>query len=92
MLSTPHSKQVEQVLAALDSSRLGLAIDEAANRLDKFGPNRLPRARHISFTKTFLRQFLDPLIYVLVAAALLSFFIGHFIDAVFIFSVLLINA
>jgi magnesium-transporting ATPase (P-type) len=92
MLTTPHSKQVEQVLAALDSGRLGLAIDEATNRFEQFGPNRLPRARHISFTMIFLRQFLDPLIYVLLAAALLSFFIGKFIDAVFIFGVLLVNA
>lgn len=92
MLTTPHSQQVEEVLEALDSSRLGLTVDEATKRLERVGPNRLPPARHISFTVIFLRQFLDPLIYVLLAAALLSLFIGKFIDAVFIFLVLSVNA
>lgn len=92
MLMTAHSQQVEEVLEALDSSRLGLTVDEATHRLERFGPNRLPPARHISFTVIFLRQFLDPLIYVLLAAALLSLFIGKYIDAVFIFLVLSVNA
>lgn len=57
MLKIPHSRQVEQVLAAMDSSRLGLSINEATNRLEQFGLNRLPSARHVSFTMFFCASF-----------------------------------
>ena len=87
-----HSQTIEQVLDLLESGKSGLSNDEAARRLQKIGRNELPQPRTTPFIVFFLKQFLDPLIYILLAAALVSLFIGHIPDAGFIFIVLLLNA
>ncbi|MBY6243139.1 HAD-IC family P-type ATPase [Methylosinus sp. Sm6] len=69
----------------------GLTSAEARARLLRFGPNTLPEPRPPSILSVFLRQFLSPLIYILVAAALVALLIGDAKDALFIAIVLLIN-
>ncbi len=88
----PHALPQEELLRALQSSRQGLSRQEAATRLQRFGPNALPRARPPQPWQIFLRQFKSPLIYVLLVAAGISVVLGHFSDAVFISAVLLLNA
>src|SRR5690606_4793814 len=51
----------------------GLSDDEAASRLKRYGPNRLDEAEQVPNWKKFLRQFADPLIYLLFAAVTVSF-------------------
>lgn len=69
MLKLPHNKSAEEVLAATGSSEHGLANDSIVARLKQYGQNTLPTARRVSLVAIFLRQFLDPLIYVLLMAA-----------------------
>ncbi|WP_050898924.1 cation-translocating P-type ATPase [Allomesorhizobium alhagi] len=69
----------------------GLSETEAAGRLRQYGPNALPKARPPSLGLVFLRQFLSPLIYILLAAAVVSAAVSDLKDAVFIGIVLLIN-
>jgi magnesium-transporting ATPase (P-type) len=52
----------------------------------------LPKAKAPSLVFIFLRQFQNPLIYILLAAAAVSLAIGEWHDALFIFIVLLLNA
>jgi len=80
------------MLASLKSSLHGLTQDEAAARLEQYGRNTLPQSKPPGIATVFLRQFVSPLIYVLVAAALLSLVIKEWSDAGFISAVLLINA
>ena len=62
-----------QTRAALGVDRvLGLTAAEARARLLQFGPNALPEAKAPSVVLIFLRQFLSPLIYILLAAAVVS--------------------
>ena len=70
----------------------GLTSEEAERRLKLFGPNELPKPKSASFALVFLRQFKSPFIYVLLAAAGVSFGLGQTVNAWFIFGVLLINA
>lgn len=65
--------------------------EEALKRLSIYGKNILPSGTEFSYIQIFIRQFLSPLIYILVAAAVLSIFIGDVKDAFFIGIVLLIN-
>ena len=88
----PHAQSSEAVLVALESSAHGLNRGEAAARLDRYGRNTIPQARVPGIGAVFLRQFASPLIYVLLAAALLSLVIREWSDAGFISVVLLINA
>lgn len=91
-ISSPHAAARELVLVALKSSLHGLTHSEAAARLELYGRNTLPQARPPGIATVFLRQFASPLIYVLVAAALLSLMIKEWSDAGFISAVLFINA
>jgi Ca2+-transporting ATPase len=91
-LRAPHAASAEEVLGALGTSPHGLSSGEAASRLERYGPNTLPHAEAPGFPVIFLRQFLSPLIYVLVIAAVISMALGEWADAGFIWAVLLINA
>ena len=81
----------EETLAALDSRRAGLTALEAGARLAQYGPNRLIGRKKTPPALVFFRQFLSPLIYVLLVAAIISIIVGHFIDAWVILGVLLLN-
>lgn len=88
----PHSRLVEDILHELNTSTTGLSQKEAAERLDRFGRNTLPRAKPPGLWSLFLLQFMSPLIYVLLAAAVVSLFLERMTDTLFILAVLLINA
>jgi magnesium-transporting ATPase (P-type) len=87
-----HAEAPDEVLVGLRTSHHGLSREEAEHRLEQVGKNSLPRAAPPGIARVFLHQFASPLIYVLLAAALLSLFIQEWSDAGFIFAVLIINA
>jgi len=87
-----HRLSPEAALAALETTRSGLDEAEAAIRLAAFGENVLPRRKRPGMVEIYLRQFKSPLIYLLLAAAAVSWAIGEAVDALFIFLVLQINA
>lgn len=92
LISHPHHQTNASLLEQLNGSRHGLSTPEAQKRLARLGPNALPQAKPPGLAQVFLRQFLSPLIYILLAAALVSWFLDEWLDAGFIFAVLLINA
>ncbi|MFQ5470874.1 MAG: cation-translocating P-type ATPase [Gammaproteobacteria bacterium] len=88
----PHAIDGEQVLEILESSAIGLTHHEAETRRKHFGDNIIPRPRPPGLTTIFFRQFVNPLIYILLIAAIVSAVINEWTDALFISAVLLINA
>jgi Ca2+-transporting ATPase len=88
----PYTWSVEEVLDIYGSSSNGLRQSEAAVRLEEYGPNALPEPSGSTLFQLILRQFLSPLIYVLLVAAVISLLLEEFADAGFIFAVLVINA
>jgi P-type Ca2+ transporter type 2C len=63
----------EQTAAALDvDPDRGLGSDEAAARLDRYGPNRLQESARVPEWKKFIAQLADPLIYLLLAAVVIA--------------------
>lgn len=87
-----HALATPDVLAALDASPHGLTRAEVEARLANEGPNALPQAKPPGWLSVFIRQFLSPIIYILLAAAAVSLVLHEWTDAVFIFAVLFINA
>jgi P-type Ca2+ transporter type 2C len=88
-----HAASPAEAAEALKSDgERGLERQDVQERRDAFGPNRLPRRRRKGPIAIFLRQFQDPLIYILLVAAAVSLAIGNLADAGFIFAVLLFNA
>lgn len=82
----------EEVAARLDSGDRGLSSAEAEKRWALYGPNTLPQPKAPGFARLFLRQFISPLIYVLLAAMVVSLVAGKLADATFIGLILLLNA
>ncbi len=82
----------QAALDALGASREGLSSDEAAGRLARFGPNRLPPPKRRGPLLRFLLQFHNVLIYVLLAAAAVTAALEHWVDTGVIVGVVLINA
>ena len=83
---------VEEILHKLETSTDGLTEKEVANRQAKFGKNLLPKKKAVTLFQVIIRQFMNPLIYVLVGATIVSILLQEIADAVFILIVLLVNA
>ncbi|PIF62624.1 MULTISPECIES: HAD-IC family P-type ATPase [Flavobacterium] len=87
-----HSVSYSNVLESLDTSSEGLSTTEAGKRLKKEGPNIIYRQSRESAFKILLRQFLNPLIYVLLTATILAITMGKITDGIVVFCVIIINA
>ena len=82
----------QQALEKLDSSKDGLSAEQAARRIEKIGPNKLPEAEKESIFLRFLAHFNDVLIYILIVAGVATALMGHWIDTWVILGVVVINA
>lgn len=87
-----HAMASADALEVLRTTAEGLSDDEAAQRLNIHGRNRLPQGPHRSLLMRFLLQFHNLLIYVLLAAGALAATIGHGTDALVILAVVIVNA
>lgn len=89
---TWHALEASAALEALASRSAGLDDAEAARRLVRFGRNELPAPPARTLLRRFLDQLNNVLIYVLLAAALITALLGHGIDTGVIVGVVVINA
>ncbi len=90
---TWHAMEIDDVRDALGTDvEGGLSRGEAETRLEKHGPNVLPEQARESGLRRLLRQFHNVLIYVLIAAAVMTAVMGHWIDTAVIAAVVVINA
>jgi len=87
-----HAMAVEAALAAVDGRLAGLSEAEAAERLKRHGPNRLPEPPQRNRVVRFLSHFHNVLIYVLLGAAVITASLGHWIDTGVILAVVIANS
>ncbi|MGN2390708.1 cation-transporting P-type ATPase [Pelomicrobium sp. G1] len=87
-----HALDAGAVMERLGTRRAGLSAEEAAERLGRFGPNRLAPPKRRSPLVRFLLQFHNVLIYVLLAAVVVTAALGHWVDSAVILGVVLVNA
>jgi magnesium-transporting ATPase (P-type) len=88
-----HSFEVEEVINRLGTDpQKGLMPEEAGQRLDRFGKNLLrSRPPRPAWLRFFL-QFHNILIYVMLAAAVITAMLGHLIDTAVLMTAVLVNA
>jgi magnesium-transporting ATPase (P-type) len=91
-VEAPHALPADAVASAFGSSLEGLSAAEAAERLKRYGPNRIAAAKGRSWIATLAAQFNDVLIYALFAAAATTLILGHITDSLVILAVVVINA
>ncbi len=88
-----HALSSEQVAAKLTTDpKNGLNYGEVAQRLTEYGPNEITRRTGRGPLVIFLLQFHQPLIYILLAAAAVTFILREYVDAGVIFGVVLLDA
>jgi len=83
-------KTIEEALRELGSKREGLSKKEADKRLKIYGPNTI-KAEEENIIVLFLKQFHNPLIYILLAASLISLSLKKFLDFYLIIGIVLVN-
>src|SRR5215475_7664486 len=88
-----HAVSVEEVVKRLATDGLkGLDPADAAARLQKYGPNRLPEGKRRGPLRRFLAQFNNILVYVLLGAGFIKLMLNLWVDASIIFGVVILNA
>jgi len=81
----------EHIFKKFASDPSGLTEKEVIKRQKKYGSNELPKEKAFSSLRLFLDQFKNPLIFILVAALIISVFSGHSSDAIIIAAVVLVT-
>jgi Mg2+-importing ATPase len=87
LLSLP----VDDVLAQLKTSQSGLSSQEVQSRLATYGPNELSEKQKRTGLVEILYHLRNPLVLILLIAALISGFVGYVTDAVIIFFIVLLS-
>ncbi|MBM4064775.1 MAG: hypothetical protein FJ266_03920 [Planctomycetes bacterium] len=83
MAETPcYTLPIDEIIKNLDTNiDTGLSHAEAEGRLRKYGHNQLEEKEGVSLIMLFLGQFNDFIVWVLIAAAIVSGFMGEWVDA-----------
>ncbi|WP_296647579.1 cation-translocating P-type ATPase [Romboutsia sp. 13368] len=87
-----YKKNTQEVMKLLNSSLEGLSKEEAQERLEKYGYNELKEKEKSSVIKLFLETFKDPLVIILLIAALVQVFLGEVIESAIILAVVTLNS
>ena len=88
-----HSLSSEEIISTFESHESnGLTGQAATERLERSGPNELTTAQGQGPVIRFLLQFKQPLVIILLAAALITLILAEYVDAGVIFAVVLVNA
>ena len=87
-----HCVEYNDCLEKLSTSIQGLSTEEAERRLADDGPNALQQQTQGSTLMRFLRHFHNVLIYVLIASAVITVSLGHWVDSGVILAVVIANA
>ena len=88
---TWHASPIAAVIDRLATDANGLAGDEAARRLRMFGPNRMRPPTPVSALQVLADQLTSIVVYLLIAAVVVSALLGDWAEAAAVTAVLLIN-
>lgn len=86
-----YQQDVAQIYKALKTSRDGLSSNEAKNRLEQNGPNKLQELNKESALIKYLRQYKDLLVIMLLVSAIISYVLGEHQTAIALGVVVLLN-
>ena len=87
-----YARDADEILDSLGSGTNGLTRQQAAELLERYGPNRIAESTGPSKLRILLHQFQSPLIYLLFAAGIVTAILGKYIDTYVILAVVLLNA
>lgn len=86
-----HSYSTDKIYEILKTGSEGLNNNEVNKRLNKYGKNELPSKKKESIVVKFFKQLLNPIVMLLASTVIISLFIGELVDAIAIFSIIIID-
>ena len=86
-----YNKNIDEIEKELQTSNEGLTSEEVKKRQEKYGYNILPKKKKDSIVKIFFNSFKDPIIILLLFAALASVLVNEFLDAIAIIFIVLVD-
>lgn len=86
-----HNLKIHELYSKLDSSQNGLSRGQAVKKLQEFGLNKLKEKKAYSIFSLLISQFTDLLVIILLIAGFFSYLVGEHIDAIAIFSIVVVN-
>src|SRR3989338_8473968 len=87
-----HNRDVKQILKEQRTSERGLSSEEAKKRLEEYGKNEIKEEKGISPLKIFFDQFKSIVVWILIAATIISAFLKEYIDAIVILVIVVLIA
>ncbi|GAB3166692.1 calcium-translocating P-type ATPase, PMCA-type [Telluribacter humicola] len=87
-----YLSEINDVFKELSTHKEGLSNAEAQSRLEQYGPNELQGTSDKSVWKLVINQFMDVMILILIAAAVVSVVLGDISDAIVILVIVILNA
>ncbi len=86
-----YNLSISDSIKSIDTSQKGLSEEEARNRLEKYGVNELKQREKISPFQILIRQFTSSIVFILLAALVISLLIGEKLDAIVISTIVVLN-
>src|SRR3989344_3064150 len=87
-----YSRKADDVLKELNVASVGLSSTEARRRLEQYGLNEIREEKKISPLKIFISQFKSVVVWILIAATVVSTILGEYVDAIVVAVILLLIA
>ncbi|SFB03223.1 cation-translocating P-type ATPase [Clostridium frigidicarnis] len=87
-----YKKSSEEVINTLGSNVKGMNTEEAKKKLIEKGYNELEEKEKTPTWKLFIESFKDPLVIILLIAAMVQVFLGEMVESAIIFAVLILNS
>ena len=87
-----HYIDSKLVMEKLNTNLNGLSKDDVKNRINKYGKNELPKGKKDGIIKMFFKEFLSPIVIVMIVCAIFSIIAGEVVDEVTIFVIIILDA
>ena len=87
-----YTKSSDFALKELKASTDGLSGNEAEKRLKEYGENILPQKKPKPFILMLLKEFINPIVLILLVAMAFSFIVGELLDGLVILGIIMIDA
>src|SRR5690606_1775455 len=87
-----HALSTDAVLAELGCDADGLTDEQARRRRARYGPNQLTASRKTHPVVRFIKQFHNVLLYIMTIAAVITAFLGHWVDTGVLLGAVIVNA
>ncbi len=86
-----YNLNVSDTIKSIGTSQKGLSVEEARKRLEEYGSNELKQKEKISPSQILIRQFTSSIIFILLAALVISLLIGEKLDSIVISTIVVLN-